>query len=269
VINTGAIFRADLDANTSKVPAHVDLIAKYVFGRSGILGFQYHNERFSIGVSYDFPFATSRVANTGAFEVGLAFRKLVKRAQRDKSNNKKAGEARPTGKKLAASVGVKPPPKARPAAADSTIGPATKGDLSARLKQKQDSVATRANAGNISHEPLVLEKATLHFNFAFNSTTLDEHARKYLDDLADALLDNPELKISLVGHTDNVGSDKFNLRLSRHRAQTLKDYLVSKEVTESRISVEGKGMQEPLNGNETEEERAANRRVELTILYQQ
>jgi type IX secretion system PorP/SprF family membrane protein len=269
VINTGVIFRADLDANTSKVPAHVDLIAKYVVGRSGILGLQYHNERFSLGVSYDFPFAKSKVANTGAFEVGLAFRKLVKRANRDKSKGKNAEEARPQGKKLAASVGVKPPPKARPVVTDSTVEPSPKGNLSTRLKAKQDSIAVAANAGNISHEPLVLEKATLHFNFAFNSSSLDESATAYLDDLADALQDNPELNIRLVGHTDNVGSDKFNLRLSRHRAQTLKDYLVSQGVGETRISIEGRGMQEPLNGNETEEERAVNRRVELTILYQQ
>ncbi|HEX6225319.1 MAG TPA: OmpA family protein, partial [Chryseolinea sp.] len=87
-----------------------------------------------------------------------------------------------------------------------------------------------------------------------------------LDDLAKALNDNPDLQITLVGHTDNIGSEKFNLKLSRYRAQTIKDYLVGKGVDTSRISTDGKGMSEPLNDNSTEEERAANRRVELTIV---
>ena len=64
-----------------------------------------------------------------------------------------------------------------------------------------------------------------------------------------------------------MGSEKFNQRLSINRAQTLKEYLVGKGVDSERIVADGKGMKEPLNKNETEEDRAKNRRVELTILY--
>mgnify|MGYP002336112607 FL=1 len=145
---------------------------------------------------------------------------------------------------------------------------AIKEDMSTRLKHKQDSIIAEAIAGRVNHEPLVLEKATLHFNFEFNSATLDKEATQYLDDLAKALADNPELRIKLIGHTDNVGSEKFNLRLSIHRAQTLKDYLTARGVDGTRISAEGRGMKEPLNNNETEEDRSLNRRVELTILYE-
>ena len=98
---------------------------------------------------------------------------------------------------------------------------------------------------------------------------MDGETTEYLDELAKALIDNPELTIKLVGHTDNVGSEKFNQRLSINRAQTLKGYLVQKGVGTERISAEGKGMKEPLNKNETEEDKAKNRRVELTILYDQ
>ena len=83
------------------------------------------------------------------------------------------------------------------------------------------------------------------------------------------MIDNPELKIKLVRHTDNVGSEKFNQRLSINRAQTLKDYLIEKGVDTERIAADGKGMKEPLNKNETEEDKAKNREVELTILYDQ
>jgi type IX secretion system PorP/SprF family membrane protein len=274
VFNAGAVVRCDLENNARKETPHVDLIAKYVFGRSGILGFQYHNEVFSLGFTYDFPMTANNVANTGAFEIGMALRKLVVKKKGDRDKDPKAAQnqtgQKPQGKKLGATVGVKKPPTPKPASDTSKIKTIAKnGDMSARLKQKQDSVITAANAGNLKHEPLVLEKATLHFNFEFNSTTLDEETTDYLDELAKALIDNPELKIKLVGHTDNVGSEKFNLRLSINRAQTLKDYLVEKGVDTERIAADGKGMKEPLNKNETEEDQAKNRRVELTILYDQ
>src|SRR5688572_29156918 len=275
VVNAGVVARCDLEPNAKKETPHVDLIAKYVFGRSGILGFQYHNEVFSLGFTYDFPMVADNVANTGAFENGFAIRKLVvkKKANRNEKDPKSAQAQKgqnPQGKKLGATVGVKKPPTPKPATDTSNVKTtAKKEDMSARLKQKQDSVITQANAGNLKHEPLVLEKATLHFNFEFNSTSLDKETTEYLDELAQALTDNPELKIKLVGHTDNVGSAKFNQRLSVNRAQTLKDYLVEKGVDGERITSDGKGMTEPLNNNETEEDRAKNRRVELTILYEQ
>jgi type IX secretion system PorP/SprF family membrane protein len=272
VLNVGTILRCDLISNPREPDTHVDLITKYVLGRSGIVGLQFHRENFSVGLSYDFPVLTRNVANTGALELGLAFRKLILRNKNDRRTIDKDGKpvqnqvGKPqAGKKLGATVGVKKPNPARPVTDSSKVKSSPKEDLSTRLKQKQDSVITQANAGHVSHEPLVLEKATLHFNFEFNSTTLDENATEYLDGLAKALIDNPELKIKLIGHTDNVGSEKFNLRLSIHRAKTLKDYLVEKGVDSGRIDAEGKGMTEPLNKNETEQDRSKNRRVELTI----
>jgi OOP family OmpA-OmpF porin len=139
--------------------------------------------------------------------------------------------------------------------------------MSERLRQKQDSIAAQGRVGIIQHDPLILEKATLRFNFEFNSATPGADARGYLEELVSALKDNPDLRLQLVGHTDNVGSDKFNLRLSLSRAQAFKDYVVQHGIDASRITVDGKGMREPLNSNGTPEERAMNRRVEMTILY--
>jgi outer membrane protein OmpA-like peptidoglycan-associated protein len=213
------------------------------------------------------------VANTGTVEIGVMLKRLVKKTVKKKdsdgvTNGVQASNAK-TGKKLGASVGVKKPATSpvRPSGDTTKVSPSPKVDMSDRLRQKQDSVVARANAGDISHEPLILEKATLYFNFEFNSAELDAGSKDYLDELAIALLDNPELKLKLVGHTDNTGSAKFNLKLSLERARSLKQYLLMKGVGTERISVDGKGMTEPLNGNETEGEKAKNRRVELTILY--
>ncbi len=270
VFNVGGITRYKIKPYPNQVSAHVDLITKYVVGRSGILGLQFHQEKFSIGVSYDFPVIVRNVANTGAFEVGLEFRRLVLpkgKKERQEQLKKQQEQAR---KKPAMNNQSKNVVKKPVSTTDSSkVKPnPVKEDLSSRLKQKQDSVVANANAGNIQHEPLILEKATLHFNFEFNSTVLDGAATTYLNDLAKALVDNPELKIKLTGHTDNVGSEKFNLKLSTYRAQTLKDYLIEKGVDEKRITSDGKGMSEPLNKNQTPEDRAKNRRVELTILYE-
>ncbi|HEY0771580.1 MAG TPA: OmpA family protein, partial [Sphingobacteriaceae bacterium] len=143
-----------------------------------------------------------------------------------------------------------------------------KPDLKTTLQHKQDSAIAQAEAGNIRHQPLLLEKVILHFNFEFNSSDLDEKSKQYLDDLTAALAENSHLKIRLTGHTDNVGSEKFNQRLSVYRANAIKEYLVGKGIEGDRIKADGKGMSEPLNSNRTESEKALNRRVELMILYE-
>ena len=122
--------------------------------------------------------------------------------------------------------------------------------------------------GHIPNQPLQLQDLdcdSLNPMMSYGKNILREFRNRISDILS---IDNPELKIQLIGHTDNVGSEKFNLKLSQYRAQTMKDYLVDAGVEESRIITGGKGMREPLNDNSTEEKRALNRRVELTILYE-
>jgi type IX secretion system PorP/SprF family membrane protein len=272
VLNIGCVTRYDVKPYSSEGSTYLNIITKYVIGRSGILGLQLHRENISVGLSYDFPVVVKNVANTGTVEVGVELRKLViaknQMRKRKARKNFTPNQRKPVEKKVVAAKTSEPEnSRALDSKADSTTVKSTiKEDMSARLKQKQDSVIASGQVGNIQHEPLVLEKATLDFNFEFNSSEVNQKTALYLDDLAKALNDNPELQIKLVGHTDNIGSEKFNLKLSQYRAQTMKDYLISKGVNASRISAEGKGMKEPLNDNSTEEKRALNRRVELTIL---
>src|SRR5690606_40964394 len=94
---------------------------------------------------------------------------------------------------------------------------ATELTLKDRLQQKQDSLLAHATAGNIMREPVELERVTLRFGFAFNSTVIDEESEAYLRDLANIMKENQKLRLMLTGHTDNVGSDRFNLALSLER----------------------------------------------------
>lgn len=267
VINLGGITGYQLggvnDPNT-----RLDIISKYAIGRSGIVGLQFHKENFSVGFSYDFPLIKRNIGNTGAFEVGLEIRQLVDPKLKRRSSSRAKSPSVVARKKQPArkpSSQTKPQPVRKDSIA---LENKPKADLKTTLQHKQDSAIAKAEAGNIRHQPLLLEKVVLHFNFEFNSSDLDEESTQYLDELTGVLLDNRRLSISLTGHTDNVGSVNFNQRLSLYRANAIKDYLVSKGVESTRIKTEGKGMSEPLNGNKTAEEMALNRRVELMILYE-
>lgn len=74
------------------------------------------------------------------------------------------------------------------------------------------------------------------------------------------------MKVKIQGHTDNIGNASENLLLSRERAKSVRDYLVSKNVSTNRLSHEGFGQSKPIADNKTEEGRAKNRRTEFVIL---
>jgi type IX secretion system PorP/SprF family membrane protein len=265
--NIGFITGYNLNKSSRQAAERIDIITKYVVNRSAILGLQWHRENISLGVSYDFPFVTRNAANFNTIEVALELRRLIDPRLKRKTTAKK--KTPPKNQVAQKTVERKPVVKAKPVVKDSlkqTV--TTQTDLKTTLKHKQDSALATAKVGTIKHEPLELERVTLHFNFEFNSSDLDEESRKFLDDLTAALTENAHLKIKLTGHTDNVGSAKFNERLSLFRANSIKEYLSGKGIDAARIQTEGKGLAEPLNDNKTEADRAKNRRVELVILYE-
>lgn len=76
------------------------------------------------------------------------------------------------------------------------------------------------------------------------------------------------MKVKIIGHTDNIGHEKFNEKLSLKRAESVKKFLVKNGLNEARVTVDGKGMRAPIAENDTEENRAKNRRVEI-LLYRE
>jgi OOP family OmpA-OmpF porin len=88
----------------------------------------------------------------------------------------------------------------------------------------------------------------------------------YLDELASVLIEDPTWNLKVVGHTDNVGSDQINLRLSKARAEAVKKYLVDKGIAITRIETAGFGETKPIASNTTPDGREKNRRVEFTII---
>lgn len=121
------------------------------------------------------------------------------------------------------------------------------------------SVNHDPNTGNID---LVMPG---NITFAFNDATLNPAFTGTLDKVAQTLVQYNETTITLAGHTDSVGSDSYNINLSRQRAASVANYLISRGVPASRISTQGYGKAYPIASNATDAGRAQNRRVELTI----
>jgi len=102
--------------------------------------------------------------------------------------------------------------------------------------------------------------------FDFASAKLLDESKAELKQLVLFLRDNPEVKIRITGHTDNVGTKTYNLDLSQNRARAVANYLLSEGIGMTRVSYRGMGFAEPVSGNDSEEGRAQNRRTELLIV---
>ena len=102
--------------------------------------------------------------------------------------------------------------------------------------------------------------------FALNSAKLNPQFDDVLDKLANTLLEYNQTVIQIAGHTDSTGTHAYNMKLSLQRAESVKAYLVSRGVPPARLVTVGAGPDYPIASNATEEGRAENRRVEITIV---
>lgn len=101
--------------------------------------------------------------------------------------------------------------------------------------------------------------------FPFDQYALIEQSRTNLRELAESLKEHPDTNILIEGHTDNTGKEAYNMKLSKRRAESVKDYLTSLGVDSNRLEVTAFGEEMPIASNDTEEGRQKNRRVEVAI----
>ena len=102
--------------------------------------------------------------------------------------------------------------------------------------------------------------------FDFDKSVIKPEGKAKLDDLVGKIKDINLEVIIAVGHTDSVGSDSYNQKLSVRRSEAVKAYLVSKGIEKNRVYTEGKGEKQPVADNKTAEGRAMNRRVEIEVV---
>ena len=116
-------------------------------------------------------------------------------------------------------------------------------------------------------EPAVGTRVRLdNVHFDFDRSTLIPGYEKELDKLVDLMTDYPFLRVEIEGHTDDQGSDAYNDKLSDARAQAVAEYLLKKKLETGRITWKGYGERQPLVPNDSEENRALNRRVEFRVV---
>ena len=120
----------------------------------------------------------------------------------------------------------------------------------------------------VAPPPTVATKVTFAADafFDFNKSVVKPEGKAKLDDLVGKIKDINLEVIIAVGHTDSVGSDAYNQKLSVRRSEAVKAYLVSKGIEKNRVYTEGKGEKQPVADNKTAEGRAKNRRVEIEVV---
>lgn len=106
-------------------------------------------------------------------------------------------------------------------------------------------------------------RITQQIHFEFNKAVIKKESYPILDAVRDVLVGNPQITLEIQGHTDNVGQAPYNMKLSQSRADSVRQYLIGKGVPASRMTAKGYGMTQPIVPNNTEPNRALNRRVQF------
>lgn len=161
--------------------------------------------------------------------------------------------------------------KAGNTAVGAILGGAIGGTAGAVIGRKMDRQAeeikqTVPNAEVIREGEGIIVKFDSGILFDVNKYALKTAARTNIENLATSLKNNPETTILIVGHTDATGSEAYNKGLSERRAESVKSFAIAQGISSTRLSIDGRGEDEPIADNDTEAGRSQNRRVEIVIV---
>jgi outer membrane protein OmpA-like peptidoglycan-associated protein len=147
-----------------------------------------------------------------------------------------------------------------------TVGGVTGAVIGRKMDKQAEEIKKEVPGAKVER---VEEGILVEFNnkilFGFDKADLGSKAKKSLNELIDILKKYPDTNIEIQGHTDNTGTDSYNLGLSERRANAVAVYLKSKSVGASRITIKGFGETAPRYSNDTEDGRSMNRRVDFLI----
>ena len=147
---------------------------------------------------------------------------------------------------------------------DDNVTTIRKSKLASKLEVEQDVIITM----DIVMQPVRVGKSynLEDVNFSTNSAELNNKSKNVIEGFFEFLYDNPNIKVEIQGHTDNVGDNQFNYVLSRDRAKSVYEYLLKKGISDSQINSKGYGETKPIASNSTEEGKAKNRRTVFVII---
>ncbi len=224
---------------------NVEIISKYDLRKDMSVGIMFNQPSISVGFAYNFALTSDpgeKYFSNGT-EIGLRLSKII-------------GKVKPK------TIEIQPAPTAPKRTFNfnnNTDSPAV------QETQKSDADIIQENIKELSQVRAVQFHLEKDFKFAFGRTELNDEAKAYLDDLLKVFQENPDYKLEVIGHTDNVGKHLVNFRLSEGRARSVAEYLALKGLAKDRIRYHGMGDKDPVAPNDTEENRSKNRRVEFII----
>ncbi len=105
-----------------------------------------------------------------------------------------------------------------------------------------------------------------YIEFEFGKSDIKDDSFFIIEQVANSLKNNPSMQVKIIGHTDDIGSDEVNLKLSIERANSVKDALIKLGINRNRLLAEGKGKHSPIVPNDSEENRRRNRRTEFVVI---
>jgi outer membrane protein OmpA-like peptidoglycan-associated protein len=171
-----------------------------------------------------------------------------------------------TGAAAGAVIGNQTGSTARGAVIGAVIGGGAGAIIGHQMDQKAKEITASVPGATVTR---VGEGLVVTFDsgilFDFDSDRLRPEARTNLDNLAANLSTFGDSKLLFIGHTDSVGTASYNLQLSERRALSVGNYLIGKGVPGARVAVTGRGESEPIQPNDSETGRLANRRVEIAV----
>lgn len=218
---------------------HVEIIASSDFRNKAALGISIYQPRFAFGISYQIP---TSGRDQSYFNNGIEFGiKIFTPRQKSKVSRATVQEsASPLKREI-------------------------KFNTASPMENRTETQIIQQNLEQYSKVSSVQFELDKHFEFEFGRTELSEDAKHFLNELFQLLQSNPEYKMEIVGHTDNVGKAGVNHKLSAARAQEVAGYLINLGLEKERIRSRGAGDTAPVAPNDTEENRSRNRRVQFII----
>lgn len=137
------------------------------------------------------------------------------------------------------------------------------GYLNVLQEEALKQTMTKITADDIIKDLTEKGKSVVYINFDTDKTDIKESGKEVISQIKEALEKEGSLKIAIEGHTDNVGDEKHNKKLSAERANAVMNNLIAQGISKSRLSSNGFGAERPLVANTSEDNKAKNRRVEL------
>jgi outer membrane protein OmpA-like peptidoglycan-associated protein len=128
-----------------------------------------------------------------------------------------------------------------------------------------DAYTTDSLPNTLAERPAMPDKLLIYFAFDKSEFISDPDLTKFYDASITYMFHNTDAGLRIIGHTDAKGSDEYNQALGYRRAQSVQNYFESKGIPAEKITIESKGEKEPSEDNNSEEGRAKNRRVIVTI----